>query len=261
MKTSESNHREQAAHHKTIFSGWKTLCNIAGMASVFIVFIILLDIILSFVPAAVTPEPGKGTVTEWFKVFQYNGFFGLRGLGLLNIINGVLMVPVFLALNIGLRHKNKTWAALSLILYLTGVIIYIANNAGFAMLNLSDQYLYSTSEEQKAVLISAGQAMLVQGEDFTPGSFPGFFFISISEIMMVLLMLKSRLFSMFASLAGFIGFTLLFLFTIWSTFIPVFYNVAMMIAIVGGLFSLVWYILVSRRLFQLGATSNQQPTS
>jgi len=257
LDSSGSKHREHEAHHKSIFSGWKSLCNIAGMSSVFIVIIILLDIILSFVPVAVTPEPGKGAVTEWFKVFQYNWFFGLRGLGLLNIINGVLMVPIFLALNIGLRHKNKTWAALSLILFLIGVIIYITNNAGFAMLNLSDQFLNSTSDDQKAVLIAAGQALLVQGEDFTPGSFPGFFFISISEIMIALLMFKSRLFSLFAALAGIIGFTLLFLFTIWSTFIPVFYNVAMMVAIVGGLFSLVWYILVSRRLFQLGSTSNQ----
>jgi uncharacterized membrane protein len=65
-------------------------------------------------------------------------------------------------------------------------------------------------------------------------------------------MLRSKLFSKLTVWSGMLGFICLMVFTIWSTFVLVFYAAAMMVVMVGGLLSLVWFILVARRLFKLG---------
>ena len=51
---------------------------------------------------------------------------------------------------------------------------------------------------------------------------------------------------------GILGGLFLTVFTIWSTFIPVYFEAAMIVAMLGGLASIVWYVLTARRLFQLG---------
>ncbi len=58
-------------------------------------------------------------------------------------------------------------------------------------------------------------------------------------------MLRGRIFSRAAAYAGILGFSLLSIFTIWSTFVPVLFDVAMILALVGGLLSLAWYVLIA----------------
>jgi N-acetylglutamate synthase-like GNAT family acetyltransferase len=54
---------------------------------------------------------------------------------------------------------------------------------------------------------------------------------------------------------GIIGFTFLSVFTIWWTFVPVLYDVAFyLFGMVGGLFALAWFALVSLKFFKLGRT-------
>ncbi len=69
---------------------------------------------------------------------------------------------------------------------------------------------------------------------------------------MALVMLRGGVFSRLTAWAGIVGFVFLFVFTVWATFVPVFYGAAMMAALVGGVSSMLWDILVARRLFQLG---------
>jgi hypothetical protein len=42
------------------------------------------------------------------------------------------------------------------------------------------------------------------------------------------------------------------LFTIWSTFIPAYFELSLLVAMLGGLLNIAWYILTARKLFQLG---------
>ena len=51
---------------------------------------------------------------------------------------------------------------------------------------------------------------------------------------------------------GILGFGLLLVFEVCSSFVPALFNVAMLFAMSGGLLSMVWYILIAWRFFQLG---------
>jgi hypothetical protein len=124
------------------------------------------------------------------------------------------------------------------------------------MLTLSRQFAMAADESQKSLLIATGQALLAQAEDFTPGSFIGFFFSEMGILTMALVMLRSRLFSKVTAWLGLAGFVALFIFTAWATFFPVFYDLAVILGMVGGLFSMAWFILVGSRLFQLGQTAS-----
>jgi hypothetical protein len=128
------------------------------------------------------------------------------------------------------------------------------------MLVLSDKYASATSDAQRTLIAAAGEAILARGADFTPGSFVGFFFTEIAGLAVSLVMLLSRIFSKATALVGILGFMLLSIFTIWATFIPAFFDVAMILAMFGGLSSVAWYILVARKLFQLGQSIPKEET-
>jgi hypothetical protein len=229
---------------------WKSLYKVGGTVALIVVLVALLDIIITFFPGGAT---GSGTLTviDWFTLFQDNWLLGLRNLGLFNVMTTALMVPLFLALYAAHRRVNKAYAALAAILFFIGTAIYIANNQALPMLTLSGQYAAAT-ESQKSLLVAAGQVMLAQAEDFTPGAFMGFLFPSVGGIMMAVVMLRGRIFSKLTAWAGILGSGFLLIFTICATFVPASFDVVMIIAMAGGLLIMAYYIGVSRRLFQLG---------
>jgi hypothetical protein len=215
--------------------------------------VVLTDIALTFLPAGAEP-PGTMTAVDWFQLFQDNWFFGLRNLGLLpNILNLSLSIPIFLALYEAHKHTNKAYAALAVILSLVGAAIYLSNNAAFPMLALSAKYEAATTDAQRTLFAAAGETILARGEDFTPGAFIGFFFSEIAMIAMALVMLRGGIFSKATAYAGLLGALFLTIFTIWTTFIPQFFEISMILALIGGLLSIAWNILTARRLFQLGS--------
>lgn len=232
--------------------GWVSIYKLAGTAALLAVLVVLADIFLTFLPAG-AEQPGTLTTIDWFKLFQDNWFFGLRNLGLLpNILNLFLLIPVFLALYAAHLQVNKAYAALALILSLVGTAIYLSNNAAFPMLALSAKYSVATTDAQRALLAAAGEAVLARGEDFTPGAFTGFLLVEIATFTISFVMLRGGIFSKATAYAGILGGLFLTIFTVWSTFIPVLFEVAMILAMIGGLFSIAWYILTARRLFRLG---------
>jgi hypothetical protein len=48
-----------------------------------------------------------------------------------------------------------------------------------------------------------------------------------------------------------LGFGFLLIFEVISTFVPALFDAAMIFAMIGGIASIVWYLMVARRLFQL----------
>jgi hypothetical protein len=232
-------------------SDWNSLYRLGGVSALLAILVALTDIGLTFLPTG-AGEPGTMTAVDWFDLFQVNWFMGLRNLGLLpNILTLVLLIPMFLALLAAHRHERQAYAALALILSLVGTAVYLANNAAFPMLALSTRYAAATTETQRTLIAAAGEAILARGEDFTPGAFTGFLLGEVALIVMAFAMLRGGIFSKATAYAGILGGLLLTIFTVWSTFIPAFYEAAMLVAMIGGLASVVWYILTARRLFQL----------
>lgn len=239
-------------------SDWNRFHRISAGAALLAVLVALTDITLTFLPAG-AEQPGTMTAVDWFHLFQNNWFFGLRNLGLLpNILTLLLMVPLFLSLYMIHQRTQQPLAAVAVIFSVLGAAVYLSNNAAFPMLTLSMKYTAALTESQRTLLIGAGEAVLARGEDFTPGSFPGFFLNEMATIMMAWVMLQGKIFSKATGYAGLLGGISLLVFTIWATYIPVGFGVSMLLAMVGGISSIVWYILTSRKLLQMSTQAHSE---
>lgn len=143
-------------------------------------------------------------------------------------------------------------------LFLFGGAIYVSNNAAIPVFVLSGEYAAATTDAQRSALVAAGEAMLARGADFTPGSLVGFLLPSVAQITISFVMLRGGVFGKPTAYIGLLGFTLLLVFTIWTTFVPEALGMAMLIALPGGLLVMAWNVLVARRLFQLGRVSRKE---
>lgn len=233
-------------------SGWESLYKLGGVAALLIVLTALLEIILTFLPGGYA---SSDTVIDWFTLFQNNWFLGLRNLGLLNIVMTLLGIPMFFALCIAHRNVNPAHAALALIISFIGVAVFYATNRAFPMLDLSNQYAAATTDAQRAMMAEAGQSMLSVGESHTPGTFIAFFLSEVAGIWISVVMLRSKVFTPLNAYFGILGFGLLLIFEICSSFVPTLSDVVLIFAMGGGLLSMAWYILIARRLFDLGNAS------
>ena len=133
-----------------------------------------------------------------------------------------------------------------------GVAVFYATNRAFPMLALSKQYAAATTDLQRSILEAAGQSMLAVGQSHTPGTFLAFLLIEAAAVGISVVMLRSKIFSKVNAYAGIIGFGILLIFEFVSSFVSGLTPVSMLLSILGGLTSMVWYILIGIRLFQLG---------
>ena len=235
-----------------VSSDWAGFYKLGGVAALLIVLTALLEIILTFLPGGYA---SSDTVTDWFMLFQNNWFLGLRNLGLLNIVMTLLGIPMFLALYVTHRNIDPPYSALAMIISFIGVAVFYATNRAFPMLDLSNQYAAATTDAQRAMLSASGQSMLSVGESHTPGTFIAFFLSEVAGILISFVMLRSKVFTPLNAYFGILGFSLLLIFEVCSSFVPALADVVLIFAMCGGLLSMAWYILIARRLFQLSNIS------
>ena len=231
---------------------WDRIYKVGGLAGLGAVLVGLAEILITFLPGGNVPLE---TVLDWFALFREYPFMGLRDLGLLNIILNTLAILIFFALWAAHRHSpDRPYAALAALFTMLGVAVFYATNRAFAMLDLSNRYAAAGTEAQRAAIEAAGLAMLAVGQSHTPGTFLAFFLLEAAGVMMSLVMLHSGIFSKATAVAGLLGFGMLLLFEFTSSFVLGLGNVTMILAILGGLSTMVWYILIARRLFRLART-------
>jgi hypothetical protein len=233
-------------------SNWNTLYKLGGAAAIGAVAVGIAEIAIQFLPGV---NAVQETVLEWFQFFQQNSFMGLRNLGLLNIFLNILAIFTYLALY-GAHRKtsHQPLAALAAIISFLGIGVFFATNRAFAMWDLSQQYAVAASDLQHAALLAAGQAMLSVGDSHSPGTFFAFFFAESAGILISYVMLRGQIFSKIAAYAGILGFGLLLIFEFITSFITGLDQATMLLSMVGGLSSMIWYILIARRLFQLSGS-------
>jgi hypothetical protein len=231
-------------------SKWNSICTIGGVAALSAVLVGLLEIVITFLPGG---NLSLETVRDWFNLFHRNWFMGLRDMGLLNIFLDTLAIPIYLALYAAHRESPQApYATLAVIVSFLGIGIFFATNQAFPMLALSHQYAAATNEAQRAVLEAAGQSLLAVGQSHTPGTFLGFVFTEMAGVLISIVMLRGRIFSGTAAYAGIFGFGFLLVFEVFSSFVAGLTAAAITLALLGGVLSMVWYILIAMRLFQLG---------
>ncbi len=227
---------------------WQKIFWLGGAAAISAVLVGIIEIAITFLPGGNAPHE---TVLDWFHLYQDNWFLGMRNLGLLNILLNLLAIPTYLALyGIYRNSEFQPYAGLVAITSFIGIAVFLATNRAFAMLDLSAQYTAASSEAQRAMLEAAGQSMLSVGASHSPGTFLGFSLSEIAGIMISVVMLRSVHFSKATAYAGMIGFSILLVFELISSFMTGLTDIAMILAMVGGLLSMTWYVLVGVRLFQ-----------
>ena len=222
---------------------------LAGVAAVLFVCLIVIDVAAS-VLAGKAPTPGSLSSVEVFALFQSNPFRGFQYLGLLNVIEQMLMLPIVYAFYLSHRQIYKNGSTLVLLLFATGLAIYIANNVSLPLYSLGQKY-GSAAAADKPLLAAAGESLLSRGEDFTLGALPGFFVNEVSIFVMLALMFKARIFSRISALAGLLGALLLTIFTFGATLNPSMYNTLMGLSMFGGLLMLAWFIMLTLKLFKM----------
>jgi hypothetical protein len=213
----------------------------------------ILDVVLGFGGREMVTY-GSRSATEWFAVYHDSWFRGIYTLGILNIVYMIAMLPVYIAL-LGVHFdKQAIGAALTVIVFVTAMSMYISNNAAIPLLVLSGKYGSAGTEMQRTILIAAGEAILSRGEDFTAGSFIPLFLSGSAAVGISLIMLRGGIFGKLNAWIGIVGFTALSVFTIIATFVPALYEFAFMVlGSLGGLLALSWFALVARRFFQLAS--------
>jgi len=231
----------------TTESGWKGLYTLGGITALIMVVAPLAEVLIGFLPGVARLTQRTVTVIDWFTLFQTHWFLGLRNLGLLNIIGAALLAPTFLAIYSALRRDSEAYGALGTILFFVGTAVYIASNRAFAMLSLSGQYASATTDAQRSLYIAAGQAMLAEGQ--TRAGIP---LIEFASLVISVVMLRGKAFSKATAYAGILGNALLMVFEAILAFLPASLNVGLIIVGGGGLAITIWYLLVGRRLLQLG---------
>lgn len=232
-------------------SNRKSLYRAAAVAVSTSVCLMLLDIAASILFKE-TISFGSLSATDWFAIFHNNWFSGLRNLGILNILEQMLAVPMLFVMYVTHRHVGKTPMAFVVVLSLAGMIIYISNNAAIPMFVLSGKYAAAISDTQRLLLAAAGEAILARGEDFTPGAFAGFILGEIASLAIAFVMLRGRVFGRATAWIGVFGIGLLSVYTFWATFIPASQSLAMLVAMIGGTLGMAWYVLIAVKLFRLG---------
>lgn len=236
---------KQLTDRETFDSAWKSLYKLGGIAALILILIPPAEIVISLMPSVGRATARTVTVVDWFRLFNDNWFLGLRNLGLLNIVGAALLVPTILAVYLALRRDNEAFSAFGTILFFMGVAVYIASSRAFPMLSLSHQYASATTDAERSLLTAAGQGILAEGQSRAGVLLTEFACLVISSVM-----LRSKVFSKVTACAGIAGNALMMVLEIF--FVPTSTDTGMAVAACGGLSIITWYLLVGRRLLQLG---------
>jgi hypothetical protein len=227
----------------------KAIYKIAGILAILIVLAGLTDALTSM---GIKAQDNRAIpIIEWFTLFQTNWFEAFSRLGVINITTLSLSILIYLALYQALRKEHPALASFASIVFLIGTAIYLSSNTVFALFAVSRQYAAAPAA-QKPMLEAAGQALLAQGADLTPGTFVGLFFTEIAGLLMAWAMLQGSAFGKWTGRAGMAGYATMLVFFILTAFFPASYDTAMILAAPGALIMMAYEVMLARNFFRFG---------
>jgi hypothetical protein len=242
-------------------SRWKALYKISGAAALIAVLIFrrwlgadfLLMRAIGIIHSG--PRAMPNSAIDWFTLLHTDRLIGLTLLNVFDNVNYVLVGLIFLGLYAALRRDNRSYMTVATALAFLGIAVYLASNQAFSILSLSDQYAAATTDAQRSMLLAAGQALLATSipNVLGPGAI-GFLLVTLAGLLISTVMLQSSIFSggtayteLMANVFG-LGYPLGIVLAPKAVVIPA---VAVSLFI-SACFLVIWYVLIARRLFQLG---------
>ena len=221
----------------TVGERWKGLCSAGAIAAMAMLALMIVQIVVF------TVWPPPTSVEGFFALFHESPLLGLLSLDLLYLVDGVLLILIYLALYGALRRAGESSMLIALILGLVGIAAYFASNTAFEMLSLSGQYAAASTDAQRSTLLAAGTVML---ETWKGTSFDVYYVLNAIVLFIVsAVMLRNRLFRRTIAYLGFVSGVLMV--------VP---SSAGTLGLYLSLASLapwaIWLVLAGRRLLQLG---------
>ena len=198
------------------------------------------------------PLEYPSSAVDWFNLFQNNRIIGLSLFALVDLINYALVGLIFLALFGALVEVNRSAMVVATSFALIGVAVYFASNQAFAMLSLNDQYMAATSEEQRAMLLAAGEALLAihnpGGIYQGTGMYVSLFLVLLAGLIVSIVMLQGdrlgKITATLGILANGIGLVYFIVLVFWP-------EILWLPPTLSAPFRMIWYILIAVKLFKL----------
>ncbi|WP_081684173.1 DUF4386 family protein [Granulicoccus phenolivorans] len=210
---------------------WRGMIRLASISAIVVACLIPLQ------AAVFLLSPPPSTVLGFFDLFQRNPGLGLLDLDLLLTLDYLVMLPLYLALYLIIRHRAPSAALLAVLLGLFSVLLFlVTREATFSMWILSDQYQHADPTQQ-AALLASGQSLLTW---YNGGTF-GLSYVlgAISTLLFSAALLRHRIFGRAPGVVGLItGVTML---------VPA--NVGMVglvVAMLSLIPTMLWLILLAR---------------
>lgn len=206
-----------------------------------------------------TIYPQPSTVSEWFELFQNSKVVGLLDFWGLEVLMYVMFAVVFLALYFVLKEVDQVWMAIATTFSLVGVAIFLATNNPFSMLSLSDQFAAATTDAQRAMLLAAGQAVLINtGQRVVGGINVGLFLVSVAGLIVSAVMLRGPFFSRLTAYVGILAW-MFSLIDYFRQLVTQSVLIALLVILPNALLTLVWFVLIGRKLYMLGRPEREMP--
>jgi hypothetical protein len=236
-------------------SKWKTLYRAGAVAP-----LIALVLYASQFLLLIWGDPFPTTTEGWFALFQRSKLLGLWYLNALDILSFALLGILFLALYVALRRLRPAWMLIALYFALLGVVVFIVPRVlTLAILPLSDLHAAATTEAQRTMYLTAGEA-LSYVTTATPQT-PGFLLMAGAGLIISLVLLPrgmaSQPFGRAVSYVGIVGFAVTLANYISWIVAP---SIAAVLMPVNGLLWLLWWLLISVGLFKLARVAPDQET-
>ncbi len=232
----------QVADTDTTDSRWHWLYRVAGMSALVTAVFIVVQMIVFIV------WPPPSNAIDYFNLFQDNALLGFLALDLLYVIDNILLIPILLALYVALRRTNESLMIIGAAFGFIGIAALFASNPAANMHVLSGQFVAATTDAQRSLLLAAGEAMLAvySGTAYHVSLILG----SVALVIISVVMLQSKIFSKVTAYMGILANVLAL-----GLYVP---EVGIYILLFSVVFLLVWYILITPKLFQLGQSISKE---
>ena len=221
---------------------------ISVVAAIFIIiasFVTILDIVIGM---SLSIEDMPDSALEYFNVFNESSFIGLYNLDFLNLLNVFFISTYVILLLIILWGKSKKLVFITIILSISGSILFILNNGALKMMNLSNQYFSTDSSNLMAGYLNEAETILELSSHGSVSVFYGYFILSVANILLALILFRTGLIKKSISILGLIGYGMLSLYLVLITFVFELNTLIMGIAGIAGIIVLIWQFYAAKIL-------------
>lgn len=205
------------------------------------------------------PQEAPGSAGEWFVLLQDHRLVGLILFNLFDLVNYALVGLILLGLYAALQRTRQGIAILAAACGLVGIAVAFASNQALAMLSLSERYAMTTTETEQMMLLAAGETLLAIDN---PGLYPGtgayisLLLVTLASVMMAIAMARSEVFGRATGVVGLVAEMTQLGYFVALALAP---GLAALPPSLAAPFRLAWYLMLGRRLLQLGAAPEDVP--